>query len=213
MARQSVWNTSFGQLLRLNKTSALALAGWFASCRLICCRAVFRPEIFSEEVEYELSNFDCGEEYLNTFLTDHLKRQHNSKILRGYVLVTREDKPRVMGYYTLSGSCFEKILLPSKTQQKRVPYKNVPSVTLGRLAIDKSIHHQGYGEILVTHAMKVVYQASQAVGIHGMFVEALNDNAQKFYLRLGFIQLKEENCNSLFYPTKSIEELFEVNDE
>ena len=118
-----------------------------------------------------------------------------------------------MGYYTLSGSCFEKTLLPSKTQQKRVPYKNVPSVTLGRLAIDKSIHHQGYGETLVTHAMKVVYQASQAVGIHGMFVEALNDNAKKFYLRLGFIQLKEENCDSLFYPTKSIEVLFEVNDE
>ena len=172
-----------------------------------------RIEIFSEEVEYQLSNFDCGEEYLNTFLTDHLQRQHSSKILRGYLLVTREDRPRVMGYYTLSGSCFEKILLPSKTQQKRVPYKNVPSVTLGRLAIDKSIHHQGYGETLVTHAMKVVYQASQAVGIHGMFVEALNDNAKKFYLRLGFIQLKEENCNSLFYPTKSIEVLFEVNDE
>ncbi|EOM7028989.1 GNAT family N-acetyltransferase [Escherichia coli] len=172
-----------------------------------------RIEIFSEEVEYQLSNFDCGEEYLNTFLTDHLQRQHSSKILRGYLLVTREDRPRVMGYYTLSGSCFEKILLPSKTQQKHVPYKNVPSVTLGRLAIDKSIHHQGYGETLVTHAMKVVYQASQAVGIHGMFVEALNDNAKKFYLRLGFIQLKEENCDSLFYPTKSIEVLFEVNDE
>lgn len=26
--------------------------------------------------------------------------------------------------------------------------------------------------------MKVVYQASQVVGIHGMFVEALNDNAK-----------------------------------
>lgn len=94
-----------------------------------------------------------------------------------------------------------------------MPYKNVPSVTLSRLAIDKSIHHQRYRETLVTHAMKVVYQASQAVGIHGMFVEVLNDNAKKFYLRLGFIQLKEENCNSLFYPTKSIEELFEVKDE
>lgn len=66
-----------------------------------------RIEIFSEEIEYELSNFDCGEEYLNTFLTDHLKRQHNSKILQGYLLVTREDKPRVKGYYILSGSCFD----------------------------------------------------------------------------------------------------------
>ena len=169
-----------------------------------------KVEIFSEEVEYDLSNFDCGEEYLNTFLTDHLKRQHIGKVLRGYVLVTREDKPRVMGYYTLSGSCFEKEYLPSKTQQKRVPYKNVPSVTLGRLAIDKSIQRQGYGDTLVTHAMKVVYQASQAVGIHGMFVEALNDNAKNFYLGLDFVQLKGANSNSLFYPTKAIEDLFET---
>lgn len=172
-----------------------------------------KVEFFSEEVEYDLSNFDCGEEYLNTFLTDHLKRQHIGKVLRGYVLVTREDKPRVMGYYTLSGSCFEKEQLPSKTQQKRVPYKNVPSVTLGRLAIDKSIQRQGYGDALVTHAMKVVYFASQAVGIHGMFVEALNDNAKKFYLGLGFVQLKGANSNALFYPTKAIEELFGAQDE
>ncbi|EJP7814070.1 GNAT family N-acetyltransferase [Escherichia coli] len=169
-------------------------------------------ELFSENVEYDLTSFDCGEEYLNTFLTDHLKRQHNSKILRGYMLVTREEKPRVMGYYTLSGSSFEKKYLPSKTQQKRVPYQNVPSVTLGRLAIDKNLHRQGYGETLVTHAMKVVYQASQAVGIHGLFVEALNDNAKQFYLRLGFTQLKGENENSLFYPTKTIELLFEAKD-
>ena len=118
-----------------------------------------------------------------------------------------------MGDYTLSGNCFEKTLLTSKTQQKRVPYKNVPSVTLDRLAIDKNLQRQGYGETLVTHAMRVVYQASQAVGIHGMFVEALNDNVKKFYLRLGFVQLKEENSNSFFYPTKSIEELFEVKYE
>lgn len=117
-----------------------------------------------------------------------------------------------MGYYTLSGSCFEKEFLPSKTQQKRVPYKNVPSVTLGRLAVDKSLHRQGYGEALVTHAMKVVYHASQAVGIYGMFVEALNDNAKKFYLNLGFVLLRGANGNTLFYPTTAIEELFDAKE-
>ncbi|XTZ38628.1 GNAT family N-acetyltransferase [Salmonella enterica] len=166
-------------------------------------------EIFSENVEYDLSNFDCGEAYLNTFLTDHLKRQHGSKILRAYMLVTREKMPRVMGYYTLSGSSFEKTCLPTRTQQKRVPYQNVPSVTLGRLAIDRNIQRRGWGEILITHAMKVVYLASQAVGIHGLFVEALNDNAKKFYLSLGFVQLLGENENMLFYSTRSIEKLFE----
>ena len=151
--------------------------------------------IFSDDVEYDLSHFDCGEESLNTFLTAHLKRQHRGKFLRGYVLVASGEKPRVLGYYTLSGSCFEKAYLPSKTQQKRVPYKNVPSVTLGRLAIDKRFQGQGLGELLVTH-------------IHGIFVEALNDSAKNFYLKLGFIALQAENENTLFLPTKTIERLF-----
>ncbi|WP_353243091.1 GNAT family N-acetyltransferase [Providencia sp.] len=170
-------------------------------------------EMFSEEKEYDLSSFDCGENSLNDFLSEHLKRQHNAKVLRGYVLVTKENKQRVLGYYTLSGSSFEKILLPSKTQQKRVPYKNAPSVTLGRLAIDISIQGQGWGDLLVTHALKVVYQASKAVGIHGMFVDALNDKAKAFYHGMGFIQLKDDHEKCLFYPTKSIELLFEQLDE
>ena len=165
-------------------------------------------EIFSENREYELTGFDCGEISLNLFLTDQLKRQHGGRILRGYVLKTHEPLPRVLGFYTLSGSCFEKATLPSKTQQKRVPYTNVPSVTLGRLAIDTSLQGQQWGTTLVTHAMKVVYLASQAVGIHGIFVDALNDRASAFYQKLGFIPLTGENSNSLFYPTKSIERLF-----
>ncbi|AUJ83089.1 N-acetyltransferase [Enterobacter cancerogenus] len=165
--------------------------------------------IFSEDVEYELSQFDCGEVSLNTFLAEHLKRQHREKFLRAYVLTTREENPRVLGYYTLSGSCFEKAYLPSKTQQKRIPYKNVPSVTLGRLAIDKRIQGQGFGELLVTHAMKTVYLASFAVDIHGLFVEAQNDKARNFYLKLGFIPLLAENEFTLFIPTKTFESVFE----
>ena len=100
-------------------------------------------------------------------------------------------------------------LTTKKTQQKRIPYKHVPSVTLGRLAIDKSIQLQGVGDLLVSHAMKTVYFASQTVGIHGMFVDAMNASAKQFYLGLDFIPLKGKNENSLFYPTKAIEVLFD----
>jgi hypothetical protein len=73
-------------------------------------------EMFSEGTDYDFEDFDCGEPSLNAFLTEHLVRQHNGRILRGYLLKDR-DRPRVLGYYTLSGSCFERAMLPSKTQQ------------------------------------------------------------------------------------------------
>ncbi|KNC11085.1 acetyltransferase [Klebsiella sp. RIT-PI-d] len=165
-------------------------------------------ELFDTAKNYFLNDFDCGEEGLNDFLVMHLARQHDRKILRGYILRTPAPAPKVLGYYTLSGSCFEKVSLPSKSQQKKVPYRNVPSITLGRLAVDKTLQGQGWGAALVAHAMKVILGASQAVGIHGMFVEALNENASAFYLSLGFIPLAGENAHALFYPTKAIEQLF-----
>jgi hypothetical protein len=165
-------------------------------------------ELFSEGKDYGFAGFDCGQPSLNAFLTEHLARQHANRILRGYLLIERGDRPRVLGYYTLSGSCFEKALLPSKTQQLKVPYFNVPSVTLGRLAIHRELQGEAWGTLLVTHAMKTVYRASQAVGVHGLFVDALSEGAKTFYMKLGFVPLTGENSRSLFYPTKSIERLF-----
>jgi 3-deoxy-D-manno-octulosonic acid (KDO) 8-phosphate synthase len=74
--------------------------------------------------------------------------------------------------------------------------------------MDKSLHNQGYGSTLVAHAMKVVFQASVAVGIHGLFVEALSDKAENFYLDMGLIALDGTNEHALFYPIKAIETLF-----
>ena len=138
-------------------------------------------EMFSEGSDYDFRGFDCGEPSLNAFLTEHLVRQHKGRILRGYLLKDR-DHPRVLGYYTLSGSCFEKAMLPSKTQQRRIPYVNVPSVTLGRLAVHKDLQGKEWGTTLVAHAMRVVYLASQAVGVHGIFVDALNEHGDGLYL-------------------------------
>ncbi|UYU31598.1 GNAT family N-acetyltransferase [Siccibacter colletis] len=165
-------------------------------------------EILAEGCCYDTTAFDCGDATLNTFLTEHLQRQHSRRVLRAYILRTTDEAARVRGFYTLSGSCFEKAQLPSRTQQKKMPYRNVPAVTLGRLAIDQKLQGEGWGSTLVSHAMKVVYQASLTVGIHGMFVDALNEKARRFYLSLGFIPLTGDNHQALFYPVTAMEALF-----
>lgn len=168
----------------------------------------YKIEMINEAFEYDLNSFCCGEQSLDIFVRQHLLRQHQRNILRGYVLITNDQMPKIVGYYTLSGSSFERESLPSKSQQKKIPYSNAPAITLGRLAIDTSLQGNGYGAILVAHAMKVVSKASDAVGIHGMFVDALNEGARKFYRQLGFTELKSPNENSLFIPTSSIKLLY-----
>lgn len=60
----------------------------------------------------------------------------------------------------------------------------IPVVVLGRLAVDTSLHGQGIG--LVRDAGLRVIQVAETIGIRGMLVHALSDEAREFYLRVGF---------------------------
>lgn len=162
-------------------------------------------EPIKKDFPYDISAFDCGNEILNTFIKEQLQRQDEKQILRGYVyLEYGYTLPKVLGFFTLAGGSFERSRLPSKSQQKIIPYANTPCIILGRLAVDKTVQRQGIGEMMVIKAAKVVLQSANAIGLHGMFVDAKNDAACKFYENLGFTRLSGENENLFFYPTSKI---------
>ncbi len=54
-------------------------------------------EILTDDADYDLQRFDCGEEALNLFLTTHLVRQHRNKILRAYILCRNTPEPSGAG--------------------------------------------------------------------------------------------------------------------
>jgi GNAT superfamily N-acetyltransferase len=62
----------------------------------------------------------------------------------------------------------------------------VPVVVLGRRADGRSLHGRGFGRALVRDAGLRVMQAADAIGIHGLTVQALSDDAKRFYEPVGF---------------------------
>jgi GNAT superfamily N-acetyltransferase len=61
----------------------------------------------------------------------------------------------------------------------------IPVVVLGRLAVARSHQGQGLGRALFRDAgLRVVY-AAETIGIRGLLVHALDEDAKAFYLRLG----------------------------
>ena len=55
-----------------------------------------------------------------------------------------------------------------------------PVVVLGRLGVDSSLHGQGLGRSLVRDAALRIPQAADVIGIRGMTVQALSDDARVF---------------------------------
>jgi predicted N-acetyltransferase YhbS len=62
----------------------------------------------------------------------------------------------------------------------------IPVVVLARLAVDHDWHGRGIGRSLFRDAAQRVANAADAIGIRGIVVHAISDEAKKFYLALGF---------------------------
>ena len=68
----------------------------------------------------------------------------------------------------------------------------IPVAVLARLAVDKSWHGHGIGRALFRDAARRVAQAADAIGIRGIVVHAISEQARTFYIALGFAPSPQE---------------------
>jgi len=131
-------------------------------------KITLRIEPFDLKKTYRYEDFCCGVTQLDTFLKQQMPIQQARRILRCYVLVTNETVPEILGFYTLSGASYERTHL-SASQQRKLPYKNLPCVLLGRLAIDQRAQGYGFGEKLIFDAIKRTWLTAGGGGSHPRF--------------------------------------------
>jgi len=129
---------------------------------------------------HDISDFDCGVESLNTWLQRRAAANQISGASRTFV--TCEGK-KVVGYFALASSAVTPAAASGRFR-RNMP-DPVPVVVLGRLAVAISHHRTGLGRALFQDAALRVIQAADAIGIRGMVVHALSEEAKDFYLRLG----------------------------
>lgn len=137
--------------------------------------------------KHQRQNFDCGEESLDIFLKNYA-HQNSEKGLGKTFVAVRRGETEVFGYYTLSSGGISFDIVPENLT--RYP---IPTVHLGRLAVDMRAKGQGLGEFLLLDALRRTLLAAEELGIYAVDVFALNSSAKSFYLRYGFIELKDDD--------------------
>lgn len=130
--------------------------------------------------DHDIAGFDCGVASLDTWLQRRAAPNQISGASRTFVLC---ENNKVVGYYALASSAVAPAAAPGRFR-RNMP-DPVPVVVLGRLAVATSHHGQGCGRALFQDAALRVIHAADAIGIRGMVVHALSDEAKAFYLRLG----------------------------
>lgn len=154
---------------------------------------------------HDREGFDCGSEPLNLFLRQTARQHADRGISRTFVLVEEDaTKPKpILGFFSLN-ICQIKSESLTPQEGKKLP-RDVSGVRLGRLAVARAHQRQGIGKVLLIGAMERFLDIFNNAGGIGLFVDAKDQDARRYYEQFGFVSMPSNELE-LFLPMKTIQE-------
>jgi len=154
---------------------------------------------------HDRNGFDCGSESLNVFLKQTARQHAERGISRTFVLV-EEDVPTpkpIVGFFSLN-LCQVKSESLTEAEAQKLP-REVAGIRLGRLAVARKYQRQGVGKTLLAAAMEKFMEIFNTAGGIGLFVDAKDQQAKRYYEQFGFVPMPSNELE-LFLPLKTIQE-------
>jgi len=171
-----------------------------------------QPKIIIEKFDKRLharETFDCGEPVLNEYLKQRANQEQKKRLSVVYVALLPEKAkmnvtPKsIVGYYTLTSSSLKQNAATNHLVRGVPPTYDIPSIKIGRLALDKTVQGYGLGSVLLADACERIIELSALAGVKGVEVVAKNLHVAEFYKSFGFVPMKRAD-NSLFLPLDTL---------
>jgi predicted GNAT family N-acyltransferase len=175
---------------------------------------VLNPESINFEIEllashHDKAAFSCGNERLDRYLHATASQDKKRNIAIPYVIFDK-DSQKIIGYYTLSMSGINLEELPQDLAKKLPKYPIVGVNLIGRLAVSNDYRGYGWEKLLIMDALHRSLSISKATASYAVVVEAIDDEAVKFYQRFDF-QAFPDRPFKLFRIISNIEKSFDLN--
>ena len=99
-----------------------------------------------------------------------------------------------------------------ESRRKKLPLHPVPTVRIGRLAVDRSVRGERLGETLLFHSLRGIRDVAQRIGVHAVEVDAKDEKMLvASYRRYEMSHLFDDDPLHLFLPMETISSLLLMN--
>ena len=162
--------------------------------------------------DYELTDFDCGDDQLNKFLFEDAKPSLELRIANTFIL---EDDGRIAAYLCLLNDKVSKDeIIGSRWKKIRAnfpkskQFRSYPTVKIGRFAVSVDFRGRKVGSDLIDMLIKMLRIASNHSAFRYITVDAYL-SAVPFYEKNGFVHLtkkdEDEHTRLMFYDMKEMQ--------
>lgn len=147
------------------------------------------PEVRLERlhVDHNLSSFDSGNALLDRWLRSHALPAQEMDSARTFVLMRG---PQLVGYFSLTMGSVLRADAPARLV-RGMPGYPIGVVLLVRLAIHRTEQGRGLGARLFADALRKAVNAGEAAAARLIVVDAVDDEAARFYERHGFVSVPD----------------------
>lgn len=150
------------------------------------------------DATHDRAAFDCGSQALNRYLREQVSQDTRRRVAACFVALA---DARIAGYYTLASASLLLTDLPPSLGRRLPRYPTVPTVRMGRLAVDQAFKGRGLGGALLADALDRAVRSE--IAAYALMVDAKDAAAAAFYDHHGFIALPESPL-TLFLPLATI---------
>ena len=147
------------------------------------------------DATHDRGQFTSGSEPLDGYLRKQVNQDIRRRVTACFVALT--DEQRIAGYYTLASASLPLRDLPPDIGRKLPRYPTVPTVRMGRLAVDQAFQGCGLGGALLADALDRSVHAE--IAAYALIVDAKSETAVEFYRHHGFMTLPNTPM-TLFLP-------------
>jgi ribosomal protein S18 acetylase RimI-like enzyme len=161
-------------------------------------RATFQLALL--DATHDRAAFNSDSEPLNRYLREQATQDVRRRVAACFVALA--DEQRIAGYYTLASASLLLADLPTSTGKKLPRYPTVPTVRMGRLAVDQAFKGQGLGGALLADALDRAVRSE--IAAYALMVDAKDEATVAFYRHHGFIALPE-SPRTLFLPLAAVQ--------
>lgn len=131
--------------------------------------------------DHHIETFNSGTPALDDWLKRRARANQTSGASRTFV-VCADD--RVAAYYVLASGAVSVVAATGRFRRNMLD--PIPVVVLARLAVDHAHQRHGPGRVLFRDASMRITNAADAIGIRGILVHAVSEEAKAFYTAQGF---------------------------
>jgi GNAT superfamily N-acetyltransferase len=145
------------------------------------------PRVELLGAHHDRAGFVCGDDALDQYFQRQVTQDARRHLASPFVMVMPDGA--IGGYYTLSSTAIRLHDLPEEVARRLPRYPLVPATLIGRLAIDRRYHGQGWGSFLLLDALHRC--TTSPIAAFAVIVDAIDDAARAFYLHHSFLPLPD----------------------